>query len=142
MAQVKANDLIKVHYTGKLTDGEVFDSSVGREPLQFTVAAGQMIKGFDAAVHGMELNEKKTVIIPAAEAYGEYNDEMVQVVPKEHLPEGLNPEVGLQLSATSDNGHQIPVTIVEVNEADIKIDANHQLAGKDLEFEIEIVEIS
>ena len=142
MTKVKANDVIKVHYTGKLTDGEVFDFSVGRDPIEFTVASGQMIKGFDDAVDGMALNEKKIVEIPAADAYGEYNQDMVQTVPKENLPPEIVPEIGQQLSATADNGQQIPVTIVEVNEKDIKIDANHALAGKDLIFEIEVVEIA
>ena len=142
MIEVKTNDVIKVHYTGKLTDGEVFDSSVGRDPIEFTVASGQMIKGFDDAVDGMALNEKKIVEIPAADAYGEYNQDMVQTVPKKNLPPEIVPEIGQQLSATADNGQQIPVTIVEVNENHIKIDANHALAGKDLIFEIEVVEIA
>jgi|TARA_B110000037_G_scaffold148565_1_gene167809 peptidylprolyl isomerase len=142
MTKVKANDVIKVHYTGKLTDGEVFDSSVDRDPIEFTVASGQMIKGFDDAVDGMALNEKKTVEIPAIDAYGEHNQDMVQTVPRENLPPEIVPAIGQQLSATADNGQQIPVTIVEVNEKDIKIDANHALAGKDLIFEIEIVEIA
>jgi FKBP-type peptidyl-prolyl cis-trans isomerase 2 len=101
-----------------------------------------MIKGFDDAVDGMALNEKKTVEIPAVDAYGEHNQDMVQTVPKENLPPEIVPEIGQQLSATADNGQQIPVTIVEVNEKDIKIDANHALAGKDLIFEIEVVEIA
>ena len=101
-----------------------------------------MIKGFDDAVDGMALNEKKTVEIPAADAYGEHNQEMIQTVPKENLPPEMVPEIGQQLSATADNGQQIPVTIVEVNEKDIKIDANHALAGKDLIFEIEVIEIA
>ena len=101
-----------------------------------------MIKGFDDAVDGMALNEKKTVEIPAADAYGEHNQDMVQTVPKENLPSEIVPEIGQQLSATADNGQQIPVTIVEVNKKDIKIDANHALAGKDLIFEIEVVEIA
>ena len=142
MTKVKANDVIKVHYTGKLTDGEVFDSSVDRDPIEFTVASGQMIKGFDDAVDGMALNEKKTVEIPAIDAYGEHNQDMVQTVPRENLPPEIVPAIGQQLSATADNGQQIPVTIVEVNEKDIKIDANHALAGKDLIFEIEVIEIA
>ena len=97
MTKVKANDVIKVHYTGKLTDGEVFDSSVGRDPIEFTVASGQMIKGFDDAVDGMALNEKKTVEIPAVDAYGEHNQDMVQTVPKENLPPEIVPEIGQQL---------------------------------------------
>jgi FKBP-type peptidyl-prolyl cis-trans isomerase 2 len=141
MAQAKKDDLVKVHYTGKLTDGEVFDSSQGRDPLQFTVGAGQMIKGFDQAVDGMELNEKKTVTIPAAEAYGEYQQGLIQEVPRTHLPEDLTPEVGMPLIAGGPDGQQMQVTIVEVTDQAIKVDANHQLAGKDLVFDIELVEI-
>lgn len=140
--KAKANDKVKVHYTGKLTTGEVFDSSHGREPLAFTVGGGQMIKGFDAAVHGMELNEKKTVSIPANEAYGEHKPELVQKISKDQLPEGMNPEVGQKLVATSDTGHQTQVSVTEVSEEAIMIDANHDLAGKDLIFEIELIEIS
>ncbi|MFY0687634.1 MAG: peptidylprolyl isomerase [Cyclobacteriaceae bacterium] len=142
MAQAKKNDLVKVHYTGKLTDGEQFDSSEGRDPLEFTVGAGQMIKGFDDAVDGMGLNEKKTVTIPAAEAYGEYNAGLVQEVPRTQLPEELVPEVGMPLIAGGPDGQQMQVTIIEVNDQAVKIDANHQLAGKDLVFDIELVEIA
>ena len=141
MSQAKANDTVKVHYTGRLTNGEVFDSSEGRDPLEFTVGAGQMIKGFDAAVNGMGLNEKKTVTIPADEAYGQPNDAMIQEVPKASLPADLNPSVGMQLMASSPDGQQMPVKVVEVTEENIKVDANHPLAGQDLTFDIELVSI-
>lgn len=139
--KAKANDKVKVHYTGKLTTGEVFDSSEGREPLEFTVGGGQMIKGFDEAVNGMELNEKKTVTIPTAEAYGEHRDELIQEVPKNQLPEDMNPEVGQKLVATNDLGHQTYVSVTNVTEESITVDANHELAGKDLVFDIQLVEI-
>lgn len=140
--KAKANDNVKVHYTGKLTTGEVFDSSEGRDPLAFTVGGGQMIKGFDEAVDGMELNEKKTVTIPAQEAYGDRKPELIQEIPKSNLPEDMNPEVGQKLVATNDLGHQTQVSVTEVTAETITIDANHDLAGKDLVFDIELVEIN
>lgn len=142
MSKAKANDTVKVHYTGKLTDGEVFDTSVHREPLEFTVGAGQMIKGFDAAVDGMELNEKKTVTIPAEEAYGERNDQLIQQVPRTQLPEGMNPEVGQTLMAQGQGGHPMELIVTETSPETITVDANHKLAGKVLVFEIELVEIA
>lgn len=140
--KAKKNDNVKVHYTGTLTNGEIFDSSVDREPLGFTVGAGQMIKGFDAAVDGMELNEKKTVNIPAAEAYGERNDDLMQKIAKSDLPAEIIPQVGQTLVATSPDGYESQVIVAEVSEDTITIDANHPLAGKELIFEIELVEIA
>ena len=139
--KAKANDKVRVHYTGKLTTGEVFDSSEGREPLEFTVGGGQMIKGFDEAVNGMGINEKKTVTIPSQEAYGERREELIQEVPKDQLPEDMKPEVGQKLVATNDLGHQTYVSVTAVTEESITVDANHELAGKDLVFDIELVEI-
>lgn len=141
MPKAKAGDSVKVHYTGKLKDGTIFDSSKGREPLAFQVGAGQMIKGFDAAVDGMEVGDIKTAEIPAAEAYGESRQDLMFDVPKSDLPEDLKPEVGQQLAMTQPNGQQVPVTVAKVEEDKVVIDANHQLAGKDLIFDIELVEI-
>lgn len=141
MSKAKTNDTVKVHYTGTLLTGEVFDSSVERDPLQFTVGAGQMIKGFDDAVNGMELNEKTKVTIPCAEAYGERNDQMIQQVPRTELPAEMKPEVGQTLVATGQDGQQQHVLVTGVDEESIQIDANHPLAGQDLVFEIELVEI-
>jgi len=140
--KAKKNDVVKVHYTGKLTSGEVFDSSEGKAPLEFTVGGGQMIKGFDNAVDGMEVNEKKTITVPADEAYGEHNNELIQEIPKTSLPNDLDPEVGQKLVATNDLGHQTRVSVTEVNPDSIKIDANHELAGKDLVFDIQLVDIN
>ena len=140
--KAQKNDNVKVHYTGKLTTGEVFDSSAGRDPLAFTVGAGQMIAGFDAAVDGMEVNEKKTVTIPADEAYGQRNEAMIQKIGRDQLPPDLKPEVGQKLMASGGNGQQMPVTVVESTEESITIDANHELAGKDLVFEIELVSVN
>ena len=141
MSIAKANDTVNVHYTGKLTSGQVFDSSLERDPLQFTVGGGQMIKGFDEAVNGMAISEKKTVTIPSAEAYGDRNDELIQTVPRTELPADMKPEAGQTLVATNDNGQQTHVIVQEVTEEAITIDANHPLAGQDLIFEIELVEI-
>lgn len=142
MSEVKKGDKVKVHYTGKLNDGSVFDSSVNREPLEFEVGAGMMIAGFDNAVNGMKVGDKKVAEIPAAEAYGEKNDDMIVSVPKAQLPPDLNPEVGQQLSMQQPNGQAIPVVVTNVEAETIEIDANHPLAGKDLIFDIELVEIN
>ena len=142
MSTAKANDTVKVHYTGKLTNGQVFDSSLERDPLQFTVGGGQMIKGFDEAVNGMEVNEKKTVTIPCAEAYGDRNDQLIQQVPRTDLPADMKPGAGQTLVATNQDGQQTHVIVKEVSEENITIDANHPLAGQDLIFEIELVEIA
>jgi FKBP-type peptidyl-prolyl cis-trans isomerase 2 len=141
MSKAKTNDTVKVHYTGTLLNGEVFDSSLERDPLQFTVGAGQMIKGFDDAVNGMELKEKTKVTIPCAEAYGEKNDQLIQEVPRTDLPADMKPEPGQTLVATNQNGQQTHVLVTDVADEKITIDANHPLAGQDLVFEIELVEI-
>lgn len=142
MSQVKKDKTVKVHYTGKLTNGEVFDSSDGREPLEFTVGAGQMIPGFENGILDMKLNEKKTIEIPASEAYGERREELMQEVPKNQLPEEIKPEVGMPLMAQLPDGGQQQLVIAEVREENIVVDANHPLAGKDLVFDVEVVEIN
>ncbi len=141
MSTVKANDKVRVHYTGTLSDGQIFDSSVDREPLEFTVGAGQMIPGFDAAVEGMELNEKKSFTLKPEEAYGPVNEDLFHKVERNQLPAELKPEVGQVLVAGSPDGHEMQVTVQEVHEDSITIDANHPLAGKDLTFDVQIVEI-
>ncbi len=140
--QAKKGDAVQVHYTGKLDDGSVFDTSKSREPLGFTLGDGNMIKGFDTAVQGMGIGDKKTVTIPAAEAYGERRDDMMIDVPKTQVPADIKPEVGQQLSLQGGNGQPMPVVVVAVDEEKITLDANHQLAGKDLVFDIELVKIS
>lgn len=142
MSEAKKGDRVKVHYTGKLTDGSVFDSSRERDPLEFELGSGMMISGFDAAVTGMKIGESKVAEIPSKEAYGEHNDEMVISVPKTQLPEGLAPEIGQQLGMQQPNGESIPVRVTKVEEENIEIDANHPLAGKDLVFDLELVEIN
>ena len=139
---VETGDNIKVHYTGTLDDGSIFDSSKGREPLAFTAGAGQMIKGFDAAVIGMKVGEVKTITILAEDAYGPYNDELLLTFPRDKLPEGMEPKVNDRLALTQSDGRQVPVVVTEVTGEGIIVDANHELAGKDLTFEIELVELT
>ncbi len=142
MSTVQQGDSIKVHYTGTLDDGTQFDSSAGRDPLEFTVGAGQMISGFDAAVRDMALGATKTAVIPAAEAYGEHNADMVFEVPQERVPDDLNPEVGQQLQMQNSDGRPMSVVVTAVAKDGITLDANHALAGKDLTFEIRVVELN
>ncbi len=142
MQQVKAGDVVKVHYTGKLTSGEQFDSSVGREPLEFTVGAGQMIKGFDAAMPGMTIGEKKTINIAPEDGYGERSEEAIIPFPKENVPADMQLEPGMTLTLSNQMGQPVPVVVVEVREDIIVLDANHFLAGQVLVFDIELVEIA
>ncbi len=139
--EAKKGDSVQVHYTGRLEDGSVFDTSVSREPLGFTLGDGNMIKGFDAAVYGMIIGNKKTVTIPAAEAYGERKDDMMIDVPRAHVPADILPEIGLSLVLQDESGRPMPVTVVFVDEEKITLDANHELAGQDLIFDIELVKI-
>jgi FKBP-type peptidyl-prolyl cis-trans isomerase 2 len=141
MQQVKQGDKVKVHYHGKLTDGSTFDSSDGRDPLEFEVGSGAVIPGFDNGVIGMTVGDKKTLNIPADEAYGERHQELVMDFPKDRFPEDMNPEVGMQLMMNNGAGQQFPVTIVDVKEDSVTLDANHHLAGQDLVFDIELVDI-
>lgn len=142
VARVKNGDVVSVHYTGKLDDGTEFDSSIGGEPLQFTVGAGQMIPGFEQAVIGMKLGESRTVTIPVAEAYGPYQAELVFVIDRAEFPADLEPQVGQRLPVSLTDGGQAVVSVTEVSESTVTLDANHPLAGKDLTFEIRLVEIS
>ena len=142
MSQAKAGDKVKVHYTGKLENGDVFDSSEGREPLEFTLGQGMVIAGFDKGISGMEVGEKKSLTIEPAEAYGERREDMEVMIKKSMIPADIEPKVGLQLQMQSQNGQMISVVIAEVNEEEVKLDANHPLAGKTLIFEVELVEIA
>ena len=149
MAQAKEGDRVKVHYTGRLDDGSVFDSSeceddecgCGHGPLDFTIGAGQVIPGFDKGVMGLAVGESRTVHIPVDEAYGERIEEMVAVVPRTELPAEMTPEVGHQLEVTQEDGQVFQVMITEVTDETITIDANHPLAGQALNFDIKLVEI-
>lgn len=141
MQQVQNGDKVKVHYHGKLRSGETFDSSEGREPLEFTVGGGQVIPGFDQGVMGMQVGDKRTVEIDVKDAYGEKSGEMVIEFPKNQFPDDVAPEVGMQLMMNNGQGQQFPVTVAEVKEESVVLDANHPLAGQDLVFDIELVEI-
>lgn len=141
MAKVKAGDVVNVHYHGKLTDGTTFDSSEGREPLKFTVGQGQVIPGFDNALIDMEIGEKKTVNIPVDQAYGPAHDENIVEFPKTEFPADMEIAVGMQLQLQNNEGHVIPVTVIEVKEESVMLDANFPLAGKDLVFDIELVSV-
>ncbi|MFC1910663.1 peptidylprolyl isomerase [Chloroflexota bacterium] len=134
-------DTVKVDYTGMLSDGTVFDSSVGKQPLEFTLGSGQVIEGFDKAVTGMKVGESKTVTIPEDEAYGQYRDDLVTVMDRSQLPPGEPPQIGQRLLATSADGKSIIFTVTEVDEKTVTVDANHPLAGKDLTFELKLVDI-
>jgi peptidylprolyl isomerase len=141
MAQAKMGDTVKVHYTGKLDDGTVFDSSADREPLQFTIGSGNIIPGFEQAVVGMSLGDSKTEKIPIDQAYGPYVDEMVVTIERRQMPADLEPEVGQQLQIQQPNGQIIPVVVTDVSDSQVTLDANHPLAGEDLIFDINLVEI-
>lgn len=142
MQQVKSGDKVKVHYHGKLTSGETFDSSAGREPLEFEVGSGMVIKGFDEGVTGMVVGEKKTINIPADEAYGPVNPDMLMDFPKERFPADMQLELGMQLMMSDPSGQQFPVKVSEIKENVIVLDGNHPLAGEELIFDLELVEIT
>ncbi|MGB8646588.1 MAG: peptidylprolyl isomerase [Anaerolineae bacterium] len=142
MGLAKNGDLVKVHYTGKLNDGTVFDSSVGREPLEFTLGEGQVIPGFESAVEGMNTGENKTTQIPSEEAYGPHYPEMVLVVPRNQFPLDVDPKVGDQLQLRQPDGQSFVVNVTETTPEAVTLDANHPLAGKDLNFDIQLVEIT
>lgn len=141
MQQAKSGDTVKVHYHGRLTDGTTFDSSAGRDPLQFEVGSGQVIAGFDSGVEGMSLGEKKTIEIPAEQAYGAKDPSMMVEFPINQFPEDMTPEAGMRLNMTNGQGQVIPVVITEVGAETVMLDANHPLAGQDLIFDIELVDI-
>ena len=139
---VKQGDTVKVHYTGKLLDGSVFDSSEGRDPLEFTVGAGQMIAGVDKGVVGMALDEQKEITIPPEEAYGIYDPAKIIEVPNDQFPEDLTLEVSMQISASQPDGSAIQFTVKEIGEQNVTLDGNHFLAGKDLIFSVTLVSIT
>lgn len=142
MAQVKSGDTVRVHYHGKLTNGTTFDSSEGRDPLEFTVGSGQVIKGFDDAMIDMNVGDKKTVNIPVDNAYGQRTNEMMMEYPLSEFPADMKPEIGMELHMSDNMGNVFPVVIAEIKPETVVLDANHPLAGEDLVFEIELVSIA
>lgn len=140
MQSARSGDTVRVHYTGKLDDGSVFDTSAGRDPLEFTVGSGQVIPGFDEAVSGMAPGQERSVTIPAAQAYGERREDLVLVVERSQLPPDLAPEVGQQLQL-SQEGRAFAVTVADMNPDSITLDANHPLAGENLTFDLHLVGI-
>ncbi len=142
MQQVRKGDTIQVHYHGTLADGSIFDTSSGRDPLEFEVGGGMVIEGFDNGVVGMAFGDKRTVQIPAQQAYGDKNDDMIMDFPVDRFPADLVPEIGMQLNMSNTQGEQFPVVIIDVAEDYVVLDANHPLAGKDLIFDLELVSIT
>lgn len=141
MIQVKGNETVKVHYTGKLEDGRIFDSSLEREPLEVKLGEGKLIPGFEKGLVDMKVNEKKTITIPKEEAYGDVQKELFQKIPNKHLPSDIKPEVGMGLVSQNPDGSEHQLRISDVKDSFIIVDANHPLAGEDLIFELEVLEI-
>lgn len=141
MSEAKSGDKVKVHYTGKLKDGEIFDSSANRDPLEFTLGEGMVIPGFDKALLGMSVGDKKTVEISVEEGYGPKSEDMIIKLSKTQFPEDLEIEVGRPLALSQMDGSVIEVTVADIGEEEVTLDANHPLAGKDLVFDIELIGI-
>jgi peptidylprolyl isomerase len=141
VGKAKNGDKVKVHYTGKFEDGKVFDSSIEREPLEFTIGKGQVIPGFEQAVEGMSPGDTKTTDIPPEKAYGPHRKEMVTAVERNRFPADIDPKVGQRLQLRQTDGKTIRVTVTDVSESEVTLDANHPLAGKNLTFDIKLVEI-
>lgn len=141
MTEAKAGDTVRIHYTGTLSDGSKFDSSEGRDPLEFTLGSGQVIPGFDKAVTGMTVGEEQTVEIPADDAYGPHDPNGRQAFPRDQVPENVPIDIGTRLQLSGPQGQPLMVTVADVTETEVILDANHPLAGQDLTFEIALVEI-
>lgn len=141
MTDAKSGDTVRIHYTGTLADGSTFDTSDGRDPLEFTVGTGQIIPGLDKAIPGMAIGDRKVVEVPCDEAYGQHHPQGVQEVPRAQIPDNIPTDVGTQLQMQGPQGQPIPVVITDASDDSVTIDANHPLAGKDLTFDIELVEI-
>lgn len=141
MSNARTGDVVRVHYTGTLDDGSTFDSSRGREPLEFTLGQGEVVPGFDAAVMGMAIGEVKTVTLAPEDAYGEHHEERMMQVPRSALPANVTPEPGMEFQAQAPNGEVLSLVVVEADDNQVTLDANHPLAGEALTFEIELVEV-
>jgi len=141
MSQAKPGDTVRMHYTGSLADGTEFDSSAGRDPLEFQLGSGQIIPGLDAGVTGMEVGATKTVVIEPSDAYGDRDPARVQAVPREQIPDHIPVEPGTQLQMQTPDGQTMPVMVAEADQSQVTLDANHPLAGQQLTFDVELVEI-
>ncbi len=141
MSQAKEGDTVRMHYSGSLPDGTKFDSSEGRDPLEFTLGSGQIIPGLDSAVTGMEVGESKQVTVGPAEGYGDRDPSRIQAVPRDQIPEHIPTDPGTQLQMQTPEGQTLPVVIAEANDSEVTLDANHPLAGQKLTFDVELVEI-
>lgn len=137
---IKQGDTVKVHYTGRFEDGVIFDSSVGGDPLEFTLGSHQVISGFEDAAEGMTVGESKTISIDPDQAYGAYNESLVVDMPREYFPEDIEPELGMRLIIVDNSGEELPVVVSDIKDESVRLDANHPLAGKTLVFDIEVVE--
>lgn len=142
MATANQGDTVRVHYTGKLDDGTVFDTSKEGEPIEFTIGEGQVIPGFEEAVVGMEPGESISTTVPPEKGYGDRQNERIVTVERERFPDGIEPEVGQRLEVQQPDGSSIPVTVARVSDEDVTLDANHPLAGRDLTFDLELVEVA
>ncbi|MEE4312492.1 MAG: peptidylprolyl isomerase [candidate division KSB1 bacterium] len=142
MKKAANGDKVKVHYTGYLDDGTIFDSSEDKDPLEFTLGEGQLLKGFENAVEGLQAGDKNKVKIPAEEGYGMPQDSLIGKVPLEALPKEIKPELGMKLQSETPEGDRLILKVIEISEEEITVDANHELAGQDLNFDIELVEIN
>jgi peptidylprolyl isomerase len=141
MTKAKNGDTVRINYSGRLTDGTEFDSSEGREPLQFTLGEGQVIPGLEAHVEGMEPGTRSTVTIPPEAAYGPRRPEAIQTVDRANVPASLDLKVGAQLQARTADGNVMPITVVDIDDESVKVDTNHPLAGQELVFDVELVDI-
>ena len=141
MTRAKSGDTVRIHYTGTLDDGTQFDSSAGREPLEFVLGQGQVITGFDKAIEGMEAGDRKSVRIEADDAYGQHRSELVQEVPRSALPDEITPKEGMALQSKNPEGRVTDLVVTTVTDESITVDANHPLAGKALSFDIELIDI-
>jgi peptidylprolyl isomerase len=141
MTQARNGHRVKVHYTGKLDDGTVFDSTEGRDPLEFTLGEGHVISGFEIAVEGMDEGDSKTVTLPPEQAYGPHREEMVVAIDRQQVPTNFHPQVGQQVELRSDDGRTLTARVIEVDDVQVTIDANHPLAGQQLVFDIDLVAV-
>ncbi len=141
MAIAQQGDIVRINYSGRLVDGTQFDSSEGRAPLEFTLGQGQVIRGLEQHVSGMEPGQKSTVTIPVADAYGPRRDEAIQTLDRSKVPNGVDLKIGTQLQARTSDGGMLPITVVSLDEQSVTVDANHPLAGKDLVFDVEVVDV-